>query len=43
MRHEKMLTGNPRTIMQVRNLKRLDEPERARIREQAEQVRTRLT
>jgi len=38
-RHEAMLRGNPRTVMQVRNLDRLSEGEKAAIREQADRVR----
>jgi deoxyribodipyrimidine photolyase-like uncharacterized protein len=34
-----MLRGNPRTVMQVRNLDRLSEGEKAAIREQADRVR----
>ncbi len=40
-RHEAVLAKNPRVVMQVRNLKRLDEEEKAAIRDQAEQVRQR--
>ena len=35
-KHEKMLTGNPRTALMVRNVARLSAEERAAIREQAE-------
>lgn len=42
MRHEAMLAGNPRMIMQVRNLKRIAQPERELIRIQAAQVRESL-
>lgn len=40
MRHEAMLAANPRTVMQVRNLQRLDQTCRQAIRDQAEQLRT---
>ncbi len=43
MEHEKMLTGNPRTIMQVRNLQRIAEPERQQIREQAGALRRKFS
>jgi deoxyribodipyrimidine photolyase-related protein len=39
LRHETMLTKNPRTVMQVKNLARVDEAERERIRAQAERIR----
>ena len=39
MRHESTLAANPRTVMQVRNLARVDETERARIRARAAAVR----
>lgn len=39
MRHEALLARNPRMVMQVRNLARLDAAERARIRERAAQIR----
>ena len=35
-KHEKMLTGNPRTVLMVRNIARLSPEERTAIREQAE-------
>ena len=38
-RHEVMLAKNPRTVMQVRNLARLPDAERARIRERAAAIR----
>jgi len=41
MRHEKMLAGNPRMIMQVKNLVRITGPKKQAIREQAEAVRER--
>lgn len=40
MRHEHRLAANPRTVMQVRNLQRLDEHERSRIQRRAEAIRT---
>ena len=40
MRHEARLAANPRTVMQVRNLARVNEDERARIRARAADVRT---
>ena len=39
LRHEQALAANPRTVMQVRNLARVDEDERARIRARAADVR----
>jgi len=39
LRHEQALAANPRTVMQVRNLARVDENERARIRARAADVR----
>ena len=42
MRHETMLAGNPRMIMQVRNLTRIAKPERERIQIQAASVRASL-
>ncbi|MBL8333518.1 MAG: cryptochrome/photolyase family protein, partial [Rubrivivax sp.] len=39
MRHEALLAANPRTVMQVRNLARVDEAERQRIRQRAEALR----
>jgi len=41
MRHEKMLAGNPRMIMQVRNLVRISEPKKKAIQVQAEGIRER--
>ena len=38
-RHEAMLAANPRTVMQVKNLQRLDAAERARIAERAGAIR----
>ena len=40
MRHEALLAANPRTVMQVRNLARVDEPQRRAIRERASIVRS---
>ena len=40
LRHESSLAANPRTVMQVRNLARVNEDERARIRARAADVRT---
>ncbi len=40
MRHEAMLAKNPRTVMQVKNLGRVDDDERERIRSQAERIRS---
>jgi len=42
MRHEKMLAGNPRMIMQVKNLTRISGPKKQAIQEQAEAVRERF-
>ena len=42
LRHEQALAANPRTVMQVRNLARVNEDERARIRARAADVRTGL-
>jgi deoxyribodipyrimidine photolyase-related protein len=39
MRHEALLAANPRTVMQVRNLARVDAAERARIAARAEAIR----
>jgi deoxyribodipyrimidine photolyase-related protein len=39
MRHEALLAANPRTAMQVRQLTRLDDDERARILRRAEDIR----
>ena len=39
MRHEKMLAGNPRMIMQVKNLVRISGPKKAAIQAQAETIR----
>jgi deoxyribodipyrimidine photolyase-related protein len=39
LRHEPALAANPRTVMQVRNLARVNEDERARIRARAADVR----
>jgi deoxyribodipyrimidine photolyase-related protein len=39
MRHEALLAGNPRTVMQTRNLARVGEAERAAIRERAAAIR----
>ncbi len=39
MRHQAMLSGNPRMLMQLRNLDRISEPERQRIRARAEEMR----
>jgi deoxyribodipyrimidine photolyase-related protein len=39
MRHESMLAANPRTVMQVRNLKRLSADERTAIQRRAQSVR----
>jgi len=39
LRHETLLAANPRTVMQVRNLARLDEPHRQQIRDQAQALR----
>lgn len=39
LRHEALLARNPRTVMQVRNLARVDGSERARIQAQAERIR----
>ena len=39
-RHEALLSGNPRMAMQLKNLRRLDAAERARIAEQAARHRT---
>lgn len=38
-RHEALLAANPRTVMQVKNLQRLDAAERARIAERAGAIR----
>ena len=43
MRHENLLTGNPRMIMQIRNLTNIAKPERARIQKQAAEIRKRLS
>ena len=40
MRHEAMLAANPRTVMQVKNLARLGDDERARIVQRAEEIRS---
>ena len=40
LRHERSLAANPRTVMQVRNLARVDDAERERIRARAADVRT---
>ncbi len=40
LRHEQALAANPRTVMQVRNLARVNEDERARVRARAADVRT---
>ncbi len=42
MRHEARLTANPRTVMQVRNLARVDAAERGRIVHRAAQIRSGL-
>ena len=39
LRHEQRLAANPRTVMQVRNLARVSEDERARIQTQAQAIR----
>jgi deoxyribodipyrimidine photolyase-related protein len=39
VRHEALLAANPRTVMQVKNLQRLDAAERARIAERAGAIR----
>ncbi|MFN9504406.1 MAG: cryptochrome/photolyase family protein [Rubrivivax sp.] len=39
MRHETVLARNPRTVMQVRNLQRVAEPERVQIRARAQAIR----
>ena len=39
LRHEKRLAANPRTVMQTRNLARVPDDERARIRERARAIR----
>jgi deoxyribodipyrimidine photolyase-related protein len=41
MRHEALLARNPRTVMQVRNLARVDAAERQRIAPRAEAIRQR--
>jgi len=43
LRHEPLLRRNPRMAMQVRNLARLSDADRAAIRRQAEQQRARLS
>ncbi len=40
IRHETLLAANPRTVMQVRNVARLQESERQAIRERAERIRS---
>ena len=40
MRHEAMLSTNPRTVLQVRNLACLDRDERARIARRADEIRS---
>ena len=40
VRHETMLAANPRTVMQVRNLARIDGDERARIARRADEIRS---
>jgi len=40
MRHESLLAANPRTVMQVRNLARIGEPEREAIRRRAGEIRS---
>ncbi len=42
MRHESMLAKNPRTIMQVKNLVRIQPAKRTQIREQAAELRAKL-
>ncbi|MDQ6675737.1 MAG: cryptochrome/photolyase family protein [Acidobacteriota bacterium] len=42
MRHEKMLIGNPRMIMQVKNLTRISAPKKRAIQERAEALRQRF-
>ncbi len=39
LRHEARLAANPRTMMQVKNVARLDEAERSAIRAQAQRLR----
>jgi deoxyribodipyrimidine photolyase-related protein len=39
MRHEQRLAANPRTVMQTRNLARVPDDERARIRQRAREIR----
>jgi deoxyribodipyrimidine photolyase-related protein len=39
IRHETLLAGNPRMVMQVRNLARLDDAERTAVRNQATAIR----
>jgi deoxyribodipyrimidine photolyase-related protein len=39
LRHEKLLAANPRTLLQVRNLRRLDATERRKIRRAADAIR----
>ena len=39
MRHQTLLTMNPRTQMQVKNLLRIDDTKRTQIRERAAEVR----
>lgn len=40
MRHEQRLAGNPRMAMQLKNLARLSEADRAAVRQRAEAIRT---
>lgn len=42
MRHETILAKNPRTVMQVRNLKRMDDDKKSAIRKQAQALRISL-
>ncbi len=42
LRHKKTLVGNPRMLMQIRNVERLREPEREQIVKQAAEIRSRL-
>jgi deoxyribodipyrimidine photolyase-related protein len=42
IRHERMLAANPRTVMQVKNLNRLDDGTKAAIRAKADRVRVSL-
>lgn len=43
LRHEALLAANPRTVMQVKNLARVNEAERAAIRTQAQALREAVT